>query len=765
MFISLDLETTGFDPEKDQIIEFGAIKFDLEGSKESLQILIHPEREIPEIVTLITKIKDTDVVNAPTFAEKKDEIEAFIGDLPIVGHNIQFDTNFLRAKGVPLKNKEYDTHVLAGMLLQNMPSYSLEVISHTLGLMHEDKHRALDDAIAAMELFQELVKRFQNLPEKLIQKIQTLCQKSDWDVKDLILTLNHKPQTLRPILDPRPLDDAPSNYKKILAETNSGLFEEIPPYENLIKDLSVNASPNTYITLPYQIFKEVEIHIPDNISKIDSYRNYISQVRLEEFERQEHYDNDEISALLKYLIWIEETKTGLLSELRIFGKEKKTYDKVRVNENGNTIAEKFIKKALEKDEKSAAISTHQYIIENSLPKGSDLIVLDLDQFKKTLHRHLSIYLKLDIMVAPLQFLQELHPQNQSLTSLINKSEMLFGIVENIFEKHNDQNEYSPRCNSTPEIRDSQEWKNCQDLSNSLIQISKELGEISTENTQGYLQNWKANLKGLHSFFFDEGVKFNLRWIDRDYRTTEVTLRKIPKSTDEEMQEIFNNCSSYKIIGENLESTSTELDLPLHNFTTKAENIEIEIISDLANHDSKRIIKYIAEEMKNTPQKAAMIFNAKKQLHIFTLELNQLETPIVSQLISSTGKLKAQFKQNVDLDQSVLALMTPNVWEQFDHHKDVDHLFIHKIPFDPPSDPEIIAASEGKVNPFIEVQIPKAVNALIKMINRLHNSSKSLKKVTIFDSRISNLDYGKLFTKKLKEVAELRERPLVKQNDI
>jgi len=166
-------------------------------------------------------------------------------------------------------------------------------------------------------------------------------------------------------------------------------------------------------------------------------------------------------------------------------------------------------------------------------------------------------------------------------------------------------------------------------------------------------------------------------------------------------------------------------------------------------------------MKTNPQNSAMIFSAKKQLHIFTLELHHHGTPIISQLISSTGKLKAQFKQHIDLKDPVIALMTPNVWEQFDHHKDVEHLFIHKIPFDPPSDPEIIAASEGKANPFIEVQIPKAINTLIKMINRLNNSSKTLKKVTIFDSRISNRDYGKLFIEKLKEIADLEELSIVK----
>jgi len=94
MFISLDLETTGFDKENDNIIEFGAIKFDLEGNQETLQFLINPQTSIPQIVTYITNISDEDVQDAPTIDEKAQEIQDFIGDLPIVGHNIQFDTGF-----------------------------------------------------------------------------------------------------------------------------------------------------------------------------------------------------------------------------------------------------------------------------------------------------------------------------------------------------------------------------------------------------------------------------------------------------------------------------------------------------------------------------------------------------------------------------------------------------------------------------------------------------------------------------------------------
>ncbi|MFA6917295.1 MAG: 3'-5' exonuclease, partial [Candidatus Gracilibacteria bacterium] len=192
MYISLDLETTGIDPTKDRIIEFGAIKFDGSGPGEKLSFLINPGITLPQIITHITKLTDNDLKDKPLITAKIQEIKEFIGDLPIIGHNIQFDTSFLRNNGLEISNPEYDTCNLASILFPNIPSYSLEILSDILDIQHREKHRALDDSIAAMELFIKLINTFQGLPEKTIKEIQTIASKSNWKLKDLILSLEHK---------------------------------------------------------------------------------------------------------------------------------------------------------------------------------------------------------------------------------------------------------------------------------------------------------------------------------------------------------------------------------------------------------------------------------------------------------------------------------------------------------------------------------------------------------------------------------------------
>ncbi len=193
MFISLDLETTGFDATKDKIIEFGAVKFNKQGKVlNTLQFLCNPGFNIPQIITHITKITDTDLKNTEPFEKRTEEVKNFIEDLPIIGHNIQFDTNFLKANEIEITNPEYDTQQLSSIILPNMPSYSLEILSKALNLTHAEKHRALDDAIAAMELFLKLIKEFEKLPSTLLKKIQALTQKSTWPLKNLLSEIQCK---------------------------------------------------------------------------------------------------------------------------------------------------------------------------------------------------------------------------------------------------------------------------------------------------------------------------------------------------------------------------------------------------------------------------------------------------------------------------------------------------------------------------------------------------------------------------------------------
>ena len=94
-YIAFDIETTGLDPMYDEIIEIGAIKIENGKEIETFSTLIKPEYEINDFITELTGITNEMVQNAPKINEVLTRFMDFIKDSIILGHNINFDINFI----------------------------------------------------------------------------------------------------------------------------------------------------------------------------------------------------------------------------------------------------------------------------------------------------------------------------------------------------------------------------------------------------------------------------------------------------------------------------------------------------------------------------------------------------------------------------------------------------------------------------------------------------------------------------------------------
>lgn len=800
MFVSLDLETTGFDPSVDKIIEFGAVKFDLKGNQETIRFFVNPGIILPQIITHITNITDKDLKNAPPFPDKLDEVKNFIGDLPIIGHNIKFDIGFLEHNGMEVKNASYDTQELSSILLPNLPSYSLEVLSERLNLKHQEKHRALDDSIAAMELFLKLIKEFENLDQELIQKIHALCERSNWPAGNLIKKLKsknltspsahsrkHKNENINnKLAQNNRLKSVPGDelqlskttgqehkkhnhqsssndlYSQIFTQSSPSIFELIPPYNALIHYLSSHSSADTYISLPYHLFRKIHDELPDTLAKIDVNSNYISTQRLEEFSQKSFFENYELTALLKYLIWSKQTKTGLLSEVALFHDERNTIIKVNIDENiPDPTQEYFFKKALEKDQTNAAICTHQYLVENP-PKNKKIFIIDFENFLYSLHRSSSIYLKLETILSTLKSLQELSPGNPTVETLMTKTTILFGLLGIIFEKYNDQNIFAARSTVNDDILNTKEWMDSQKSLSNLIEISRELGAIKNDKTFGYLQQWKNILKQLHSILQTPEINQNLVWLEKDPKSN-IILRKVPSSFKEKLRDILENSENYQIIDEcmdldddgNFMKTFSGLksDLPIIKLSKKSESLEIFITKDTDGSDKNKVPNFIKEYYEKKSPNIAYVFSAKKDLELSTLQLGQLNIPVLPQLAGSLGKIQEMFRSQKKASISPILLLTPNIWKNFEYHSEIDTLIIHKIPFEPPSDPELIALGKNYKNPFMELQIPRAIIELKRIIHRLQKNHLAIKRVIMIDPRLSNRAYSETIINSLNSLAQ------------
>src|SRR5262245_62311704 len=100
IIVAIDLETTGLDASSSKIIEIGAVKFREHEILETYSTLIDPESTIPAKVTAITNIRQDDLIGAPRITEVLPTLVNFVGDAPVLGHNIEFDLRFLQRAGV-----------------------------------------------------------------------------------------------------------------------------------------------------------------------------------------------------------------------------------------------------------------------------------------------------------------------------------------------------------------------------------------------------------------------------------------------------------------------------------------------------------------------------------------------------------------------------------------------------------------------------------------------------------------------------------------
>lgn len=192
-FVVFDVETTGFSPEKEKIIEIGMFRIRDGNVVDTLHSLIYPEKPIPTRITNLTGISDADVETAPKFQDIAQKIADFIQDDMLVAHNGSFDAGFLEKEfsncGIKKNLLYFDTLQLARKAYPKLENHKLETLVAFLNLAESQSHRALDDAEQTWKLFQAIYEQY-NTP--LARAVANCCS----PMTDYQLSLNA----------PKPLD-------------------------------------------------------------------------------------------------------------------------------------------------------------------------------------------------------------------------------------------------------------------------------------------------------------------------------------------------------------------------------------------------------------------------------------------------------------------------------------------------------------------------------------------------------------------------------
>ncbi|HET6381602.1 MAG TPA: polyribonucleotide nucleotidyltransferase [candidate division Zixibacteria bacterium] len=166
-FVVFDVETTAMKPENGYIVDLAALKVRNGQVVDRFESLVNPGRSI--VGHQIHGLSDEDVAGAPTAAEVLPRFAEWIGDRPVVAHNVSFDLPFV-LRHMPndvgwQPSAVYDTLEMAYQLYPDAGAYKLTDLMHfVFGRDHGAAHRAMPDAEATADLF---INMTDGLPERL----------------------------------------------------------------------------------------------------------------------------------------------------------------------------------------------------------------------------------------------------------------------------------------------------------------------------------------------------------------------------------------------------------------------------------------------------------------------------------------------------------------------------------------------------------------------------------------------------------------------
>ena len=175
-YVAFDVETTGLDPEQNEIIEIGALKVRNGKVVERFMKFIRPTEEISQTITDLTGITNEMVVNAQSREQVIPEFLDFCREDILIGHNVAFDYSFMKmgalAVGLDFVSQGIDTLKIARKVHGDLESKSLERLCAYYQIENKAAHRAYHDALATAKLYQTLAHYFEEKEPAVFQPME-----------------------------------------------------------------------------------------------------------------------------------------------------------------------------------------------------------------------------------------------------------------------------------------------------------------------------------------------------------------------------------------------------------------------------------------------------------------------------------------------------------------------------------------------------------------------------------------------------------------
>ena len=146
-YVALDIETTGLNPAVDRIIEVGMARVEDGQITQKYSTLVYPGISVSERITELTGIHNEELAGKPRIEEIIGDITSFIGDWPILGHNVTFDFSFLKRaavnNGYTITDDGIDTLKIARRLLPELEHKNLSFLCQYFNIDPGRSHRLM----------------------------------------------------------------------------------------------------------------------------------------------------------------------------------------------------------------------------------------------------------------------------------------------------------------------------------------------------------------------------------------------------------------------------------------------------------------------------------------------------------------------------------------------------------------------------------------------------------------------------------------------
>lgn len=750
LYCSLDIETTGFDPLKDEVLEVGFVFFEVNKKgivlNEEYTQVFKPSREVPAKILGLTGISQKELDEASKFSEHREVIQTKLKDSVIVGHNIIFDIKFLESLGIKFSGLTIDTLDLVQWLLPTHHSYNLENLMHFFGISHKDAHRALADAKASLQVLEKLLGIYSGLSTNLKINIERLIQGKNFVWESFLAfkfpktAIGYENKSPKRVLGGNSALSWDALKNKHIYNIPFGLniSEQILPTLNKAKKKTLLVVPKKQ-----QVLKLSEDF---GIEPVFDEDDCFDEKKFIDFVSRPELSTDETKFILKVLVWQEqnpESQNLLDLNLSFFGGQFKNLINGKVSS--------------EPKSKVACIDHKTFLYLAKLGKLSKrfVVVAGLFEFETSVTFGIGYRVGWGALIYFLKsYYNPENPTNSEIykepvEELFKATDMFFGLTMVLLNK---QETTFNNIKITSEFTYSQEYGKVQKASESFLEKIKIYNQIlKSEKLESFVQN-------LTQFFLNE--KNTVKWIEISEKTCVFQSAPIDiRSLLFDLMEKFSGFTfldsvhspkvfEYFVIRLGLQKFK-KLNLQLEskrNSQTDLFSQKHTVDCSIQNLDDQKLLQVIKAE--NLP--ATILFGSQIAVKEFYEQNYQLlkEYAFLQAQSASGGSNKMLNNFSIHnnslllaTDKFILKFISGNTSTASKGHLDVKTLVLGRLPFEQFTHPYQEAVSAQFENAFIDFALPRALINFHKLLEFFY--SENLKGLYITDIKMQK-EYGKYF---------------------